>query len=364
MGFLDSVLGGGGKVMDISGSKKLIDDSRYKQRDIYQQLSGLVAPYASLGKESANKLSGLLGIDTPNISSLYQGPEQLAKAAYHYYSSSDPDSQNRQLYMNSATGEVGFYGDTPLFSTQSGGKHNQAELEAKSREAYDRLNVPPERGEDYGSLLEDFTMDDYEESPNYQFNLAEGEKALNRASAARGNYNSPAAVKDLLGYSQNLASNEFLNSYNMFNQDKDSIYNKLMGTVGTGQNAVSQQIPVSESYSQGYTDLNSNLSQLQLAQQADKAAKRQSSFGNLANIAQLGIKAYAASDRRLKENIDPAGERNGFNLYKFNYKDLPDQKFIGVMAQEVQESRPDAVHEIDGYLAVDYDALGLKMEAL
>lgn len=78
---------------------------------------------------------------------------------------------------------------------------------------------------------------------------------------------------------------------------------------------------------------------------------------------QAGSAAAAAlfSDERLKENIVPMGEENGHKIYRFNYKNNPGQSFIGVIAQEVQETDPDAVYEIDGYLAVNYDRLGIKM---
>lgn len=68
------------------------------------------------------------------------------------------------------------------------------------------------------------------------------------------------------------------------------------------------------------------------------------------------------SDRRLKDNIKKVGERNGFTLYEFTYKGQP-EKFIGVMAQEVAEIMPNAVKEIDGFMAVDYGKLGFGMEA-
>jgi hypothetical protein len=72
--------------------------------------------------------------------------------------------------------------------------------------------------------------------------------------------------------------------------------------------------------------------------------------------------AFGASDRRLKENIKPVGARNGHSLYEFSYKGEPD-RWIGVMADEVQQIDPAAVVEgDDGYLLVNYGRLGFPME--
>jgi Chaperone of endosialidase len=94
------------------------------------------------------------------------------------------------------------------------------------------------------------------------------------------------------------------------------------------------------------------------------------SFGNFGNpqtkvsnpidygkIAMTGASLF--SDERLKENIELVGEENGHNVYKFNYINEPGETFIGVMAQEVKEKQPDAVTEIDGYLAVNYNKIGV-----
>lgn len=70
------------------------------------------------------------------------------------------------------------------------------------------------------------------------------------------------------------------------------------------------------------------------------------------------------SDRRVKENIVEIGEENGFPIYSFNYIGQPDKTYSGVMAQDVIEVRPDAVHEIDGVYRVDYDAIGVTMKEL
>lgn len=78
----------------------------------------------------------------------------------------------------------------------------------------------------------------------------------------------------------------------------------------------------------------------------------------LGGLAQLGGAAIPfLSDRRLKKNITPVGERNGVKWYSFEY--LWDTvKHIGVMAQEIIETHPDAVHRLpSGYYAVDYGRL-------
>jgi hypothetical protein len=68
------------------------------------------------------------------------------------------------------------------------------------------------------------------------------------------------------------------------------------------------------------------------------------------------------SDIRLKTDIEPAGERNGHAWYSYRYVwDEPGTVHEGVMAQEVIQTRPDAVitHPL-GFLMVDYAALGLE----
>jgi Protein of unknown function (DUF3300) len=69
------------------------------------------------------------------------------------------------------------------------------------------------------------------------------------------------------------------------------------------------------------------------------------------------------SDARLKHDITLIGHfDNGIGFYRFAYNGS-DKVYVGVMAQEVQAVRPDAVRRgRDGYLRVFYDRLGLKFE--
>lgn len=84
-------------------------------------------------------------------------------------------------------------------------------------------------------------------------------------------------------------------------------------------------------------------------------------------LASAGITAYGlrGSDIRIKENIERIGThfRTGLPIYEFNYTHVPDKRFRGVMAQDVEKVYPDAVFELhDGIKAVNYDMLGIEME--
>jgi hypothetical protein len=69
------------------------------------------------------------------------------------------------------------------------------------------------------------------------------------------------------------------------------------------------------------------------------------------------------SDVELKHDISLISYLdNGIGFYRFAYNGS-DKVYVGVMAQEVQMVRPDAVRRgRDGYLWVFYDPLGLKFE--
>jgi hypothetical protein len=68
------------------------------------------------------------------------------------------------------------------------------------------------------------------------------------------------------------------------------------------------------------------------------------------------------SDIRLKTDIERVGTAaNGLPIYNFKYIGS-DNVYQGVMAQDVLEVFPEAVTTMpNGYMAVRYDMLGMKM---
>ena len=70
------------------------------------------------------------------------------------------------------------------------------------------------------------------------------------------------------------------------------------------------------------------------------------------------------SDRRLKQDIERVGTYfNGLPQYEFAYRDQPEKRYRGVMADEVEQVYPEAVITAeDGFKRVDYSLLGIAME--
>lgn len=81
---------------------------------------------------------------------------------------------------------------------------------------------------------------EFKEEPGYQFRLGEGEKAISRGAAARGDFFSGRAGKELARYGQDYASNEFAAAYGREMSERTQRYNRLAGISGTGQTAAAQ----------------------------------------------------------------------------------------------------------------------------
>lgn len=136
-----------------------------------------------------------------------------------------------------------------------------------------------------GRLLREFSNADFVEDPGYQFRMAEGEKGINRAAAARGGYDSGAALKSLNRFNQDFASNEFGNAFNRDAANKQSIYQMLSGQSGQGLGAATNQgnIGLGAASQIGQNNMNqaNNSWQAANANNENQANAVQSAIGNL-----------------------------------------------------------------------------------
>lgn len=85
-------------------------------------------------------------------------------------------------------------------------------------------------------------------TPGYQFQQQQMLNALQNSAAARGGLLSTGTAKNLLGYTQGLASSDYQNTFNnalqayntnfnVFNTNQNRMYNQLYGATGLGLNA-------------------------------------------------------------------------------------------------------------------------------
>jgi hypothetical protein len=86
-------------------------------------------------------------------------------------------------------------------------------------------------------LVRPFSLQDFQASPAYQFNLSEGQKAIDKAAASRGAFYQPGTLQDVARFSQGLASNEFQNAFSNYQTNMGNIWNRLYSLSGSGQNA-------------------------------------------------------------------------------------------------------------------------------
>jgi hypothetical protein len=75
-------------------------------------------------------------------------------------------------------------------------------------------------GFDPNSLFQDFNKTQMEQDPGYAFRLAEGQKAIERSTAARGGLQSGAALKAAVAFGQDMGSQEYGNAYSRFMGNK------------------------------------------------------------------------------------------------------------------------------------------------
>jgi hypothetical protein len=207
-------------------------------------------------------------------------------------------------------------------------------------------------------------MNAYQKTPGYQFRMQSGVDALDKSAAASGSLLSGAQQKALTEYGQNFGTNEYQNSLSNVGSLMNQGYNASTSSgnflMGTGSNI-----------SGAYSGLGNTLAQTY-------AAKGQAATGMFNNMYNTNMQAasnfasgaIAASDINLKQNIIYTGNKSkdGFNIIEFNYNNRSGldttKRYRGVIAQEVELLKPEAVIEENGFKKVDYSQLDVKMEEI
>lgn len=91
----------------------------------------------------------------------------------------------------------------------------------------------------FGSLMKPFDAQAFQQykDPGYEFQLQQGQQALQNSQAAQNGVLSGAALKDMIGFNQGMASNAYQNAFSRYMTQNDATYNRLADLLKVGQNA-------------------------------------------------------------------------------------------------------------------------------
>lgn len=149
----------------------------------------------------------------------------------------DPVGATVGTAMTGNTGLSSYYDPVGLMSKSKGSPADSAAPAAVDPSGGASYGDPNDPG--YGSFNQPFDAEQFYkyEDPGYWFRLQQGQQALQNKAAAGSGAFSGAAMKDLLGYNQDMASTEYNNAFNRYQTQQGNIFSRLFSIAGLGQNA-------------------------------------------------------------------------------------------------------------------------------
>jgi hypothetical protein len=126
-------------------------------------------------------------------------------------------------------------------------------------------------------------------NPAYQFQLKQGQQALDRSAAARGMGYSGAQMKAAQDYGQGMASQQYDKEYNRASGEFGDYYNRLAGLSQGGQQAAGQMANAGSNYATNAANTFGNLSNAQTSILGQQANARASGYAARANAVTGGL---------------------------------------------------------------------------
>lgn len=167
-----------------------------------------------------------------------------------------------------------------------------------------------------GAFFRAPTMNELLMDPGYSFRLSEGEKALARQQAARGQYLSGGAIKAGQRYGQQLASQEFGAASERERMRREAATNALYNLAAFGPQAASQMGVGGRAYAQGAAGAFNDIGQAQAARAGEVGGIYQTVLGDvLKGIGQRGVTPTRQSSY--------GGSAVPFNSLRYNIFERP-----------------------------------------
>jgi hypothetical protein len=274
--------------------EKSTDQATAEQRRQYDQSRADLAPWRDTGSAALSRLAFLLGIgpqqaqqfaaQNPTVANAIvtngPGPSGSGNPGFGNgwgpYTGGVVEPQGLNS-LDAGRGEEGYWRERGV--DDGGGAPPVGVVDGQPIQGQ---VLPPDS--EFGSLMRDFSLKDFEKDPGYDFRLQEGQKALERHAASRGGALSGAAIKAAGRFQQDYASNEFSKAYDRYNINRNTKFNFLSNVAGLGQNATNATVTAGQNSANNITNL--------IAQGgANAAASRASGYNALANGITGGINA-------------------------------------------------------------------------
>jgi len=303
--------GKGGGSPDTSGMERATEQSNALQERMYDEGVARQQPFYDIGLGGANMLADYMGIDrTPQQrDSIYQSllPQFTTQTATgtggggaqyfkdgKFYNEADllhpsaggtnPNGWGTHLTDGGKTMQEAFQGLGYESTGGFGGGTTDSIDYAGLNSAVDAQMGDAQRPDYFGSLLDPFSAEKFETDPSYLFRQEEGNKALERSQAALHGTLNPRAQKEMLRYNQGLASTEYGNAYNRYNNDQTQIYNRLSGLLGVGQQTANQVNASGTNFANQTSQNNFGLANAQASAQQAAQTGKQSMFNTLLGV--------------------------------------------------------------------------------
>jgi hypothetical protein len=139
----------------------------------------------------------------------------------------------------------------------------------------------------YGSLQSGFMPQNYMEQidPGYGFRMSEGLKALQKSAAARGGFLSGKTLKDITGYGQEMASQEYQNAFNRYQTARNATLDPYGRLAGMGQQTATGLGEAATNYGSRQSDLLTGMGNARASGYVGATNALTNAFSNAVNTA-------------------------------------------------------------------------------
>jgi len=218
-----------------SAQKDAANQASNTQRSMFNTIQGNEAPWVQTGQQAQNALAQFYGLPGGSAGGSAGGSQQ--PLSFEQWSAQNPSSGGGQIPYNNFLQNSGHgVGQIPGIPASGAGSADQS----AAYQAYlKNFNASPASGAsgtastpDYNKILSNL--------PGYQFQLQQGDQAVQRNLAARGLLQSGAAAKSLETFGQGLAS-QYAGQYTQGLQNLSQLGEAgAAGVASAGMNAANQ----------------------------------------------------------------------------------------------------------------------------